>query len=152
MDISNLAKLIVLYLSPFFPYLLEIGHGYLGKMGEDAWDKTKSLWKIIPKKIKSDSRYREMRKKVSEGSESDKYIADFANLFEEYLKIDRLFVEKVKIVLNQKERRKSKQRIKIDNSIVKGRVIQFGNQGTRQTIEITRSKVVNDIKQIVGFH
>ena len=51
MDISSLATSVVVFLTPFFPYLLSAGEEAIKqvgkKFGEAAWEKAKALWEKI---------------------------------------------------------------------------------------------------------
>lgn len=54
MDVTALAKDLVVFLAPFLPYLLKAGEKAAEeagkKLGSDAWDKAKALWgKLRPK-------------------------------------------------------------------------------------------------------
>ena len=54
MDVTTLAKDLVVFLTPFLPYLLKAGEKAAEeagkKFGGDAWDRAKGLWaKLRPK-------------------------------------------------------------------------------------------------------
>jgi hypothetical protein len=150
MDTSELAQLIVSSLAPLFPFLAEISKGFLSKIGEDIWDKTKPIWKLISPKLKNKKKYKKVISELSKHPDSSKAQEDLEQLLLLVLNEDRKFRRKTNREI-RKMKRKPKQSISITNSHVDGNVSQRSLGQANQHIQIEESKVVGEIKQVLGL-
>lgn len=53
MEITAIAQTLAALLAPALPYLLKAGESAASKIGEDAWEKAKTLWGKLSAKIKA---------------------------------------------------------------------------------------------------
>lgn len=53
MEITALVQTMTTLLAPALPYLLKAGESAASKIGEDAWEKAKTLWGKLAVKIKA---------------------------------------------------------------------------------------------------
>lgn len=150
MDTSGLAQSIVSSLAPLFPFLAEISKGYLSKVGEDIWDETKSLWKLIAAKIGNKKKFKLLRSELIDHPDSSMAKDDLEKLINLALKEDRKFLRKA-IRTMRKINRKPHQSISFDNSSVGGKVVQRSILKAEQKIKVKNSEVAGEIKQVLGI-
>lgn len=99
MDTAGLAKELAIFLAPFLPYLLKVGEkaleGASDKLGADAWDCAKGIWKKIQTKAKKDPNALKSAEDLSKSPQDMRIQSDLALHIKIFLDEDQNFAMEV---------------------------------------------------------
>jgi hypothetical protein len=103
MDIPELANALTLYLAPFLPYLLKAGEKAAEeagkKLGEESWNKAKSLWSKLRPKVEAKSSALEAAQDVGESPSDEDALASLHQQVKKLLNIDPSLADELSALL-----------------------------------------------------
>ena len=99
MDIPTLSKDIVVFLTPFLPYLLTMGEKAAEeagkKFGADAWERAKTLWDKLRPKVEAKPAAQDAAQNVAETPNDEDALASLRLQLKKLLSEDQSLTEEI---------------------------------------------------------